>query len=91
MKNISRLLTYVQRNPCQFQQQILESKHPDCMLAAGSPPFKDDALFWHSVWISVGRSLNTEQHRIMRRTKYTLIIQDQVLSLPKACYNESYV
>ena len=32
-------------------------------------PFKNDALFWHSVWISAGRPLNTELHRIMKRTK----------------------
>ena len=32
-------------------------------------PFKDDALFWHSVWISAERPINTELHRIMKRTK----------------------
>ena len=31
-------------------------------------PFKDDALFWHSVWISAERPINTELHRIMKRT-----------------------
>ena len=27
---------------------------------------QDDALFWHSVWISAGRPLNTKLHRIMK-------------------------
>ena len=32
-------------------------------------PFKEDALFWHSIWKSAGRPLNTELHKIMKRTK----------------------
>ena len=29
-------------------------------------PFKDDAIFWHSVWILAGRPpLDTELHKIM--------------------------
>ena len=32
-------------------------------------PFKDDAYFWHSIWQSAGRPLNTELHRIMKKTR----------------------
>ena len=32
-------------------------------------PFKQDAQFWHSVWISAGRPLNTELHKVMKRTR----------------------
>ena len=32
-------------------------------------PFRDTAYFWHQVWISAGRPLNTELHRIMKRTR----------------------
>ena len=32
-------------------------------------PFKKDAHFWHSVWHSAGRPMNTELHRIMKRTR----------------------
>ena len=32
-------------------------------------PFKDTAMFWHSIWLSAGRPVNTELHRIMKRTR----------------------
>ena len=32
-------------------------------------PFKRDAQFWHAVWISAGRPLNNELHRLMKRTR----------------------
>ena len=32
-------------------------------------PFKESALFWHQVWDSADRPLNTELHRIMKRTR----------------------
>ena len=32
-------------------------------------PFKDNAYFWHSIWQSAGRPLNTELHRIMKKTR----------------------
>jgi hypothetical protein len=32
-------------------------------------PFRDKAYFWYQVWISAGRPLNTELHRIMKKTK----------------------
>ena len=31
--------------------------------------FKKDAHFWHSVWVSAGRLLNTVQHGVMKRTR----------------------
>ena len=32
-------------------------------------PYTKDALFWHSIWLSTGRSLNTQLHRLMKRTR----------------------
>ena len=32
-------------------------------------PFRDQAYFWHQLWLSCGRPLNTEVHRIMRMTR----------------------
>ena len=31
--------------------------------------FKDNAQFWHSVWLSAGKPLNTHLHMIMKRTR----------------------
>ena len=38
-------------------------------------PFKGCSLFWHSIWNSAGRPLNTELHRIMKRTRNAYHIQ----------------
>ena len=32
-------------------------------------PFRDKAFFWHQVWLSAGRPINTELHRIIKKTK----------------------
>ena len=32
-------------------------------------PFKEDAFFWHQVWQSAGRPINTELHKIMKHTR----------------------
>ena len=32
-------------------------------------PYQQDALFWHSIWVSAGKPLNTELHKIMKRTR----------------------
>ena len=32
-------------------------------------PFRDNAGFWFSIWKSAGRPLNTELHKIMKRTR----------------------
>ena len=31
--------------------------------------YKDKALFWHSIWKSAGRPMNTELHNIMKKTR----------------------
>jgi hypothetical protein len=31
--------------------------------------FRDNAFFWHQVWESCGRPINTEVHRVMKRTR----------------------
>ena len=40
-------------------------------------PFKDNAYFWNSVWISAGKPINCQLHTIMKRTRnqYHLIIR----------------
>ena len=40
-------------------------------------PFRDDSIFWHSVWKSAGRPQNTVLHNIMKntRTKYHYAIR----------------
>ena len=32
-------------------------------------PFSESAKFWHAIWISAGRPLNNELHRIMKKTR----------------------
>ena len=32
-------------------------------------PFRDNARFWFSVWLSAGKPINCELHKIMRRTR----------------------
>lgn len=32
-------------------------------------PAKDNATFWHAIWVSCGKPINTEVHRIMKRTR----------------------
>ena len=31
-------------------------------------PFKDDAIFWHSIWLSAGKPLNCQLHSVIKRT-----------------------
>ena len=40
-------------------------------------PFRDKALFWHSVWQSAGRPLNTELHKIMKKKQKLVSFPDQ--------------
>ena len=32
-------------------------------------PFQDKAHFWHSVWVSADKPVNTELHRIMKKSR----------------------
>ena len=32
-------------------------------------PYRDNAFFWHQIWKSCGRPINTEIHRIMKNTR----------------------
>ena len=32
-------------------------------------PFKDTAIFWHAIWTSAGRPMNTALHQVMKRTR----------------------
>ena len=41
-------------------------------------PFREQAMFWHSIWISAGKPLNNTLHSIMKKTrnKYHFQIQN---------------
>ena len=32
-------------------------------------PFRDDAKFWHAIWVSLGRPLNCEVYNVMKHTR----------------------
>ena len=32
-------------------------------------PFREDSLFWHSIWVSAGRPLNCQLHLVMKSTR----------------------
>ena len=53
-------------------------------------PYRKDALFWHSVWLSAGRPLNTQLHRVMKRTRnvYHLRIRKNKRMLDKIKKNK---
>ena len=52
-----------------------KKEHPIAFWNSEVEPFKKDAQFWHSIWISAGRPLNTELHRIMKRTRNVYHLQ----------------
>ena len=37
--------------------------------------FKESANFWHAIWVSCGKPLNNEVHKIMKRTKNVYLYQ----------------
>ena len=58
-------------NQC-LPSNITERKKKKTPIASWSEemqPFKDDSFFWHSVWVSAGKPLNTELHKIMKRSR----------------------
>ena len=46
-----------------------KKKKPIPNWKVGVQPFKDTAMFWHSVWISAGKPINTALHNVMRRSR----------------------
>ena len=50
-------------------------KSPIVFWKEDEQPFKDCSLFWHSIWNSAGRPLNTELNRIMKRARNAYHIQ----------------
>ena len=32
-------------------------------------PFKDDAMFWNSIWVSLGKPINCQIHNVMKHTR----------------------
>ena len=32
-------------------------------------PFKDSAMFWHSIWVSFGKPVNNQLHNVMKHTR----------------------
>ena len=45
-------------------------------------PFKENAYFWHAIWLSAGKPLNNHLHQIMKKTRnrYHLVIRKQKTS-----------
>ena len=39
-------------------------------------PFKENAMFWHSIWLSAGRPINTVLHQIMEKDEKSLSLSD---------------
>jgi hypothetical protein len=35
-------------------------------------PFREDAYFWHQVWVSYGRPLNTDTHKMMKQVSLSI-------------------
>ena len=44
-------------------------KTPLCLWNAAIQPFKDKAMFWHAIWVSAGRPMNTQLHHLMKKTR----------------------
>ena len=42
-------------------------------------PFRENAYFWHAIWLSAGKPLNNQLHQIMKKTRnrYHLVIRKQ--------------
>ena len=42
-------------------------------------PFKDSAMFWHSIWVSFGKPVNNQLHNVMKhsRNKYHYKVRKQ--------------
>ena len=65
LEKIDKLsLEYLTPKPPQRKKK----KHPIAFWSEVDP-FKKDAQFWHSIWLSAGRPMNTELHKIMKRTR----------------------
>jgi endonuclease/exonuclease/phosphatase family metal-dependent hydrolase len=58
--------TCLQNNVKHFKKQ---KKASIASWAEEVQPFKEEAFFWHSIWKSCGRPINTEVHKIMKRTR----------------------
>ena len=61
-----------------FVHYVYEKEGKDTPIASCAnevEPFKKDAYFWHAVWMSAGRPLNTTLHRIMKRTRNVYYLQ----------------
>ena len=42
-------------------------KTPMCLWNAEMQPFK--AMFWHAIWVSAVRPMNTQLHQLMKKTR----------------------
>ena len=71
-------------NIMEAMQQVSESTLPMPVISSGEQkkqkkvipgwreevkPFRDLAYFWNQVWESCGRPINTEVHKIMKRSR----------------------
>ena len=54
------------------QNNSHEKKYHDYVISGWNEyvkPFREDAKFWHSIWVSLGKPLNSEVFHIMKRTR----------------------
>ena len=53
-----------------FYQLLVEEQKPSVALWSKEiQPFKDKAMFWHAIWVSAGRPINTQLHIVMKKTR----------------------
>ena len=46
-----------------------EKKSSVVMWKENIQPFKDRSMFWHAIWISAGKPINTQLHKLMKRAR----------------------
>ena len=54
---------------CGGNPHLIKKKPLLAMWTDEVQPFKDKALFWHAVWQSAGKPINTQLHGIMKRAR----------------------
>ena len=55
--------------PRMKKKTVREKKNPIACWHEDIQPYKEKSMFWHSIWISAGRPINTELHRLMKKTR----------------------
>ena len=56
-------------NLCQPSSNSVKREKPVPGWSRIVQPFKDKSIFWHKVWLSAGRPVNTELHNVMKHAR----------------------